>query len=163
MKKIIIVTESQLKNIIDKLVINENIDAKPSGVTLLRKMAYKSVFNFGKFDGYTVEKLLELNHGSYLRFVYYNLSGISFIDEILEKIGIYGEDFDYRIKKPGKDPEYGKEIAEMRSKNLSPDFKKHLNSYLKRKNGADEKRRDRDDFTKYSPGNLQRINQGRKN
>lgn len=73
-----------------------------SDVVLLRKLAYKSTFNFGKYYDYTVYQLFclsELKAIKYLTWVYYNASNISFTDEILDRIFITEE---LRIKKPGK-------------------------------------------------------------
>ena len=72
--------------------------------TILRKLSYRSMLTFGKYGELTVEEMLNLNRTRYLRWCYYNLERISFIDEILEKIGIKGE---YVICKPGKDSDLG--------------------------------------------------------
>ena len=84
---------------------------------LLRILTLKSKFGFGQYREYTVEKLLQINSDcckptnypfllgdqcSYLRWVYFNSSNITFIDSILDTIGIYEK---YRIKKPGKNYE----------------------------------------------------------
>ena len=68
----------------------------------LRKLAYKSTMNFGKYADYTVQQVLDQNPidgRKYLIWVYYNSSNISFNDLILEKLGIKKEN---TIKKPGK-------------------------------------------------------------
>lgn len=38
---------------------------------------------------------------SYLRWIYFNMENITFVDDILDTLGIYEK---YRIKKPGKNP-----------------------------------------------------------
>lgn len=78
-------------------------------VVLLRKLARKSVLDFGKYQGQTVQQVLDLHHTRVLRWYYYNLSKISFIPEILREIGIEEKD---EISKPGTDPEKCKEVDE---------------------------------------------------
>lgn len=73
--------------------------------TLLRKLTLKSQLKFGKQYDKTVDNLLSLKQNTLLGWYYFNCSSISFIDEVLNEIGI-GEDF--RIEKPGKDEEKGK-------------------------------------------------------
>lgn len=79
-------------------------------VVLLRKLAWKSVIDFGKFEGRTVQQLFDLGHTRILRWYYYNLSKISFLPEILRKIGIEETD---EIEKPGTNPEKGKQLDEV--------------------------------------------------
>lgn len=42
-----------------------------------------------------------------MRWIYFNIKNINFIDEILDKINIYKQ---YRIDKPGKDKEKGDQL-----------------------------------------------------
>lgn len=77
---------------------------------LLRKLAWKSVLDFGKYQGQSVKQVFDLHHKRILRWYYYNLSKISFIPEILRAIGIEERD---EITKPGIDPEKGKKIDEI--------------------------------------------------
>jgi len=67
---------------------------------LLRKMTLKSAFTYGRHEGKTVQQLLDLHDTPYLRWAYFNIKSITFIDEILDLIHIYP---DYRIEKPGVD------------------------------------------------------------
>ncbi|MCK5614184.1 hypothetical protein KAR91_70620 [Candidatus Pacearchaeota archaeon] len=73
---------------------------------VFRKLALKSVFNFGKLYDHTVIQALCLNRHRYLIWVYYNCSHIDFLDEILEVLDITE---DRRIKKPGCDRNYHEE------------------------------------------------------
>lgn len=82
-----------------------------SDVTLLRTMARKSVFNFGEHEGRTVQQVLDLKHYRRLRWYYYNCSKVSFLNDILEEIGITEE---WRISKPGKDPEKGRDLDDIK-------------------------------------------------
>ena len=78
-------------------------------VPILRKLTWKSIINFGNYSGFTIQKIFDLGHTRYLRNIYYNKEGITFIDEILNAINIRSFD---RIDKPGKDPEKCKYVNE---------------------------------------------------
>ena len=78
--------------------------------TILRKMTLKSVFNAGVMQGLTVQQAIDQFRHVYLRWVYYNYSGITFTDDILDIIEIRPED---RIPKPGKNPEYGEQLQNL--------------------------------------------------
>lgn len=73
----------------------------------LRTMARKSVFTIGKWEGYSVQQVLDLKGYNTLRWYYYNCSMISFLPDILDEIGITEE---WRIEKPSTDPEKGEEL-----------------------------------------------------
>ena len=68
----------------------------------LRTMARKSVFHGGKYDGVSVQQLLDLKQFGFLRWCYYHYSMISFQSDILEELHILE---DWRIDKPGTAPE----------------------------------------------------------
>ncbi len=65
--------------------------------TRLRTMTYKSRFDGGKYTNQTVETILSLDKG-YLIYEYFRMSKITFIDEILNKLGISEA---FMISKPG--------------------------------------------------------------
>ena len=71
-----------------------------SGIPTLRKLTRKSKFGFGTYKDLTMQKLLDLGKKFDLIAAYYKLTSITFVDDILEEIGITGE---YLIKKPGAD------------------------------------------------------------
>jgi hypothetical protein len=71
-------------------------------VPILRTLTLKSKLTFGKYDNLTIQEIINLGHTSYLRWVYFNINGITFIDEILEMIHISCE---FKIDKPGTNPE----------------------------------------------------------
>lgn len=71
-------------------------------VILLRKLTEKSLLKFGKYKDLTVMELLNIRKHPYIRWVYYNMSNITFTDEVLQKINIFDRD---KIKKPGVNPE----------------------------------------------------------
>jgi hypothetical protein len=76
-------------------------------VTRLRILTYKSRFNFGKFADLSVHQALSLGEINYVRWVYYNIEKISYMEEILDRVGITAE---FRIPKPGKNQSLFEEI-----------------------------------------------------
>ena len=78
-----------------------------SDVTLLRKLTGKSTLKFGKYSDVPIQQMIDLRLTIYLRWVYFNSSKITFVDEILDAIGI-PEDF--RIEKPGTNSEKHDEL-----------------------------------------------------
>lgn len=83
--------------------------------TLLRTLARKSVLDFGKYEGRTVQQMLDLKNYRALRWYYYNYSKISFMPDILEEIGIPDG---WRIPKPGKDPEKNESLNRWKEQNV---------------------------------------------
>lgn len=71
-------------------------------ITLLRTLTKKSKFGFGEYPDKTVQDLLNIKNYSYISWIYYNMSNITFTDDILDEIKIFD---DRRIMKPGKKPE----------------------------------------------------------
>lgn len=72
-----------------------------------RTLTYKSKLGFGKYIDLTIQDILNLKKGQYLRWVYFNYEGIDFIPEILDIIQITEE---YRLKKPAKNTNFLEEI-----------------------------------------------------
>lgn len=62
---------------------------------LYRKMSLKSMFSYGKYEGYTVSNVLKVDP-IWLAWTYYNQDRISFLDDILDYLQVE------RISKPGK-------------------------------------------------------------
>ena len=91
------------------------------GAIRLRTLARKSVLWFGKHQGLSVQQLLDLRCATYLRWVYYNIAGVSFSDEILEEITIRVA---RRIEKPGTAPEMHQEVSKENLQKIS--FKSRL-------------------------------------
>lgn len=72
---------------------------------LYRKLGFKSQLGYGRFASYSVNDLLycmEWKGRQYLVWCYYNCSNISFIDPVLDELGIAPEK---RIQKPGISPD----------------------------------------------------------
>lgn len=73
-----------------------------SDVTLLRKLSFKSLMKYGKFHDLTVEEIIrykDIKGLNYLTWIYYRSSKISFLPEVLLKLGIVEKN---QIEKPGK-------------------------------------------------------------
>jgi hypothetical protein len=89
----------------------------PGAEVRLRTLALRTPLKFGhKFPSKTIQELLDDNKTGYLRWIYYNIAHMNFNDEILEKLGIIGKDADYRIEKPGTDPEKGQMLFDEKNK-----------------------------------------------
>ena len=79
-------------------------------------MARKSVFNEGKFEGYSVQQLIDLKEYNYIRWCYYNMSMLSFLPDILDEVCITEE---WRIDKPGTNHDKYEELAELKRKQFN--------------------------------------------
>jgi hypothetical protein len=128
-------------------------------VVLLRKLTRKSIIGFGKYCGCPVSQIIESNNGRMLVWYYYNIEGISFVDELLDELGITP---DIRIKKPSKDPEkfdeYFRRIAKYK-KGLTGWIVSHKAIAHRKRNFVAFARIDRITFSKDS---LRRSNHGDK-
>lgn len=69
---------------------------------ILRTLTNKSVLGFGQYRELTVLEIINLQKSGYLRYAYFNFYGITFTDEVLDKLNIHPK---YRIHKPGTNPE----------------------------------------------------------
>jgi len=92
-------------------------------VVRLRKLARKSVFWFGKYEGVSVQQIIDLNKWTYLRWVYFNCGEVTFMDEILKEILVPD---DMRIDKPGTHPELHEILREKLAKNLHFKTRAHI-------------------------------------
>jgi len=123
---------------------------------LLRKMTRKSVFKEGRFTGYTVQKILDLDKPDYLIWTYFNIEKLTFIDEILDKLGIIKK---WRIQKPSIDKENGKKFIKLLKKSTKYK-KKYYEIDVERK----KKERKKEVYSLFhntaSKGNMQSINHG---
>lgn len=98
---------------------------------LLRRLTEKSVLGFGKFADSTVGHIIGYNQFNYLRWVYYNMSNIDFMPDVLDKLNVPVE---HRISKPGKDPEKHEVVFLLNSQKMSGLSK--FREKLKRKSRA---------------------------
>lgn len=128
-------------------------------VILLRTLTEKSILGFGKYAEMSIRQILDLHKSVYLRWIYYNLSGITFTDEILSKIFIRKS---YRIPKPGKNPALNEELLTKLWNNM--DYKQQAHN--KRRTKAEAKTSHMQlrayDNVKFSKGRLAWKNQGHK-
>ena len=76
-------------------------------VVKLRTLSRKSTLGFGQYADINIQQILNIEKKAYLRWVYYNIEGISFLPDILEEISIKDT---YLINKPGKNLEKHKEL-----------------------------------------------------
>lgn len=134
-----------------------------SDVTLLRTLTRKSILKFGKYSDLQVQNLLDLQRYKYLRWVYFNCSNISFMNDILDEIKI---PLNFRIVKPSKNPDLNLELQEVIFENLSDDYKE---MYLKKQEKIGKKMTKGKAINKmkqnencYKKDYLRRKNQGNK-
>ena len=127
-------------------------------VIILRTMTLKSQLSFGKYEGMTIHQVLSLKHTRYLRWIYYNMSRISFVDEILAMINIRLE---HKIDKPGKNPDKGKEVDNIVFSHAGSDLKriKAVSNANATKRHDANRNRVRESM-RYSRGNMQARNHG---
>jgi len=134
-----------------------------SDVTLLRTLTRKSILKFGQYSDLQVQNLLDLQRYKYLRWVYFNCSNISFMDDILDEIKI---PLHFRIVKPSKNPDLHIKLQEAIFENLTDEYKE---MYLKKQQKIKKKIRKGLAINKikqnencYKKDYLRRKNQGNK-
>ena len=88
----------------------------------LRILSWKSILGFGKHSFLTVSQIFNFGHNHYLRWVYFNLSKISFSDEILTALHIIGDGNDFRIAKPGVDSVKFDDVKEFLNNQVYNDY-----------------------------------------
>lgn len=124
-------------------------------IVIFRKLTRKSVLGFGRFADKTVQYLLECQKG-YISWVYYNCPNITFMDDVLEEMGIKGK---WVIEKPGTNPK----IYEARWRNVM-NFKYGSKAGCviasRRKKKAKAKLRAAIDATTFSKAEMQAMNHG---
>lgn len=95
-----------------------------NGTIRLRKLARKSILWFGKHEGLSVQQIIDLQHHTYLRWVYFNCEEVGFLDEILDEIRVPE---DMRIEKPGTNPEFHTQLREKLAEKMRFKDKMHFN------------------------------------
>jgi len=162
MGKKIRITESQFNVLIQHKIIYLTENNEITDAPILRKLSFKSILGFGKYGEWSVQKVIELRKKAYLRWVYYNLNGISFLDDVLKEIGIIGDDYDYTIEKPGSDPELGEKLSQDKLDGIkSTVIKNRVKKDIKMNNLQRQISFDKNDRRTYSRANLQKRNHGR--
>jgi hypothetical protein len=94
----------------------------------LRILTEKSTLSFGQYADMSVGNLLALQKSTYLRWVYYNCSTISFTPDVLNQIFIYPDE---RIEKPGKDELKGIEVDKRCKAHLDFRASEHMMKKIK--------------------------------
>lgn len=156
------ITESQFNALIRHKIICLTENNEITSAPLLRKLSFKSILGFGKYAEWSVQKIIDFRKKGYLRWVYYNIDGISFLDDVLKEIGIVGEDYDYTIEKPGSDPELGEKVNQDKTDGIkSSVIKNRIKKDLKMNNLQKQISFDKIDRRKYSKSSLQNRNHGR--
>jgi hypothetical protein len=125
-------------------------------IVKLRTLTVKSKLNFGKFSGLFIQQILNLNETAYLRWIYYNISGISFTADILEQIHVFPE---MKIKKPGISPEFYEETVKMLMKKVPFLYKSHIEKRMRVK--AKHKLSEVNRSVNFSKKVLQAVNHGK--
>jgi len=126
----------------------------------LRTLTEKSVLGFGKYAEMKVGEVLKVQAGpSYLIWVYFNCSMVSFCDDLLKYLKI---DEDARIEKPGIDEEkyyqFIKEFTDIGKRGLISD--KIISDIRRKRLRAKGKARRVRDSIRFSKKSMQRYNQG---
>ena len=104
------------------------IEFQSTDIIRLRTLARKSIIWFGKHEGLSVQCVINIRHHSYLRWLYYNYEGITFVDDVLEEIRIT---VDRRIEKPGINPEMHDEVCQETQKLIGWKDKSHYEKVQK--------------------------------
>lgn len=100
-----------------------------SDVVLLRKLSRKSFLNFGKHFDLTVQQCIDTRKKHYLKWVYFNMSNITFLDEILDELKI---PLEFRFDKPNKNSELGEKLKAIDKESYPDWFKDKLQRRAKR-------------------------------
>ena len=128
-----------------------------SEVTLLRTLTEKSVLKFGKYADVPISNIIALGHNRYLRWIYYNMSNISFMPDVLEKIGVKPE---HIINKPGKDEDLYNLLNEEKDSKMSGIMKYRFQKCQKIQQKRKSRNFLRTDRVIFSKANLARKNHG---
>jgi len=105
-----------------------NSNENTINAVLLRTLSRKSVLWFGKFEGLSVQQIIDMKRGQYLRWLYYNCQGVSFLNDVLEEIRINEY---WRIKKPGIRPKKHDQLCQENRKKMSFKSKSHVDRVMR--------------------------------
>jgi hypothetical protein len=100
-------------------------------VPLLRTLTLKSRIGFGQFRDLTVSEIIDLAMLPYLRWLYFNMEGLTFTNEILINIKI---DQDFRIEKPGRKPELHEKLMAILGDKMVWESKRHMKKRMDARN-----------------------------
>ncbi|KKN88728.1 hypothetical protein LCGC14_0246190 [marine sediment metagenome] len=125
----------------------------------LRTLTRKSVLGFGQYSDIPIQGILNQDHAGYLRWIYYNYTKITFLPEILEEISVKEEE--YKVDKPGKDPELGHKLARSITQSRSSEEWIKIMKHKRKQTKLTQRNLERNEAVQ-PKGKLQWINQGRK-
>lgn len=128
----------------------------------LRKLTEKSLLGFGRFADRTIGQMLSLRVDRiYLRWVYYNSSKITFMDNILDDLKIYPE---FRIEKPGTSEEMFEKLKQKLYQEYEDNVPDNIKAVIKkkRKHFKEKSAGARIGACFETRGKMQARNQGRK-
>jgi len=125
---------------------------------LKRTLTRKSILGFGYSENrdLSVQMLLDLNRHYILISSYFNLDKINFTDDILDELGITEE---WRIDKPGKNMEKGKEFNHYRMDKMTDQERINYIAFA-RKNVKFRNIRSKSSQTTFRSDNLRAKNHG---
>ena len=130
-------------------------------VVRLRTMTVKSRLAGGKHAGQLVGTILEV-HPEHLIYTYYKYKRLSFVNEILDQLGITEE---LRIEKPGTDMHMRRKFYKDRIRSMDEDeLEAHFKMLAKKRKKEFALRRMKqinDENQVCSKASLQRLNQGK--
>ena len=124
---------------------------------LLRKLTRKSCLQFGKYQDVNIQSILNLKRHRYLRWVYFNMSMITFFDDILDEINLPE---DYRIDKPGKNPELHEKLNAFHESKVDGFTLLKARNHFRRVKKSIAKERLWNDVRYFSRGRMSMLNQG---
>jgi hypothetical protein len=126
-------------------------------IVRLRTLTAKSTLGFGKDSDTPIRFMIDQHKQSYLRWVYFNASMISFTEEILNELKI---DPEFRIAKPGTNPELNLKVREKLYGGISDSTREQWDKQLKKRLLARKIARDK--TFRGCRAYLQSYNQGHK-
>jgi len=130
-----------------------------SDVVLLRKLTEKSILKFGKYSDIKIRNILIAKNYDYLRWVYFNCSNITFIDEIIEQLNIPEE---FLINKPATNIDFYVKLKELNSLKISSKSKEVFDIKVEEENSKKRKMKAKLEKIYFSKGMMQNRNHGRK-
>lgn len=131
---------------------------KHNSCPLLRTLTKRSKIKFGQYREHRVEDMIVNRVDKrYLRWMYYSLEGVTFLDEILDELNITEKD---RIKKHGKDTELFEKIKKEYFEKLPEEKKSKLKEDQAVRDFNHYKRFQRKDDFSFSKERMLRRNHG---
>lgn len=126
------------------------------GTVRLRTLTRKSRIPYGKYEGRTVQEMLDNNNKKAISWLYYNVAWITFTDDVLEECHIKGQ---VLIEKPGINPDlYRKTVEFFLKRRLGDNANFIIYNNEKKRYKRSLKQAEKDE--NLSPARLQAMNHG---